>query len=351
MSGQLRRPAEAHELLTQRESGTTSYQSNASWLARLGGLSERRLRQVDDALKEFSRDYDRLIDHFNNEIIQIRSADKASGLFVVASSALDIHRLHSELTPDSPFEKCFDRTLDIFWREVGVSLNAVGHYIDQRLKASMTALFLALEARLERIGERAVLSGLFRTVHTAQTDSLQAVERVRDWFTLPKSTSEPEFSLQQAFDAALELVRSFHEHFDPIVEIKCADIALIGALSEFTDIFILLLGNVWQHSHLDRPRITGEVILKPHGLFQAEIINEVASGYEDLTRPMLEESKALMRDGQYKARVSKEGRSGFAKILRLLNRLGAHDDWIEYGYLDARHFSVIFGGTIPIVMP
>jgi hypothetical protein len=90
LAGQLRASLEKQKITTQRSSGSDEYKTNSFWRSQLWALPDYAWSQIDSCLKEFSRQYDNLIDTYCNDYMQIYGSDKPRGLFNLSFSEVSL---------------------------------------------------------------------------------------------------------------------------------------------------------------------------------------------------------------------------------------------------------------------
>jgi len=317
LSGLLRSAPEKERVVTRRVSETGDYRENAFWREGVGANVDADTWEiVEDRLAKFSRDFDALITEITGQYIQIKRDEKPLGLFDIKPTYLLIYSLASDINSDATFDDLVDKTIDIFWVLVELSLRGIRTFFDGELRDRFSRLFLDLELDIR---SEPALAPLADAVIRARSDFMLSLDQVRDWFELPTATSALAFSLDELIEVSLEAIKSFHRDFSPQVSISTLpETRFQGALNLFSDIFFVIFENIYTHSGSTTPEIIiqceeGERSLK------VRVENSMAAtrcGEDNLTR--VQQSYERIKSGAYLDAVSREGGTGLPKLAKLI---------------------------------
>ncbi|MEE4961395.1 hypothetical protein V2K05_24835 [Pseudomonas alliivorans] len=345
LSGQLRGPLELEKLITQRTAGMNSYASNEIWLEHLAGITTAAKEGIDLGLCIFSARYDSLIERLTNELIQIYSLEKPSGLFYLDTTSIHLRFLATTVTPTTTFDEFFDECINLFWTSVENCLGTVQLAIDSIVKPEINEVFYTLQSTISRAAPSQYTADLDRAVRTAQTNSLQACEQMKDWFKLPTPRAEPFFEVEQLIDIGLQCVQRIHKDFNPIIEKDILELPRVaGALTIFSDIFFILFDNARKYSHLGTsPKLWITVVRDSQQALSFLVENEVSaeSDMQSCTERM-KAIRALIESGGYHGSLRTEGGTGLIKLKKIIGP----SHLLEFGYVSDTKFFVRFNLTL-----
>lgn len=340
LSGQLRSPLEFEKLITQREAGSQRYTTNTYWADRLSYVGVDERDNILKHLSSFSRRYDDFIERTTSELIRIRSADKPKGLLNVSVPSLRFRLFASHIKPDTTFELFLDACVQLFWQCVDDLLSAVRDIIDVDLKPEVNRLFWTLMSDIEGLGT--TIPDLNRAVRTAQTGAQQALDRVKDWFRLPQTQLEPEFSLEEMVDIGLQCVQKIHLEFNPDVAISGPQLPRFasGSLTMFSDLFFIIFDNIRRHSGgLNRPKVSIQVS-KVNERLRIIVSNAVGPGVRtSASENRVAKIKRIIAEGEYLTVVSSEGGTGLIKLRKIIGDDPKQLSHLDFGFTgDGRFF-------------
>jgi hypothetical protein len=316
LSGQMRGPLEAEKIVTlQRSPGSGEYVSNQFWLSRLEKIDREMALRVDDKLKAFSRDFDNLIEGFARDCIQIKSDTKPFGLFQASFpsslAVMALRDIHSETRLDGFLDLCFR----VFWESVDSSLDNIRSYVDTLLAPKLNALFLKLLRDVDELTLDLPTSELDNAIRNAQTRVTHALEQVKDWFRQPQPLAPSMITLDELIDISVQAVKKMHRDFIPDLELDIPALPPFVQVHRFTDIFIILLDNIWRHSgNQANPKVKIKVRLADKNL-RIEFRNSVEKGVRGgATEKRVSEIQQKISQGSYQRAVTSEGGTGLMKI-------------------------------------
>ncbi|MBJ2211425.1 MULTISPECIES: hypothetical protein [Pseudomonas] len=345
LSGQLRGPLELEKVITQRASDTNSYASNDIWLERLVGISNAARDSIDLGLCIFSARYDNLIERLTSDLVQVRSIEKPSGLFYLDITPIELRFLEAAVTKNTTFDEFFDECINLFWVSVEKCLRMVHSVIESSVKPEINEIFNTLQATISLAAPSQFTADLDRAVRTAQTNSLQACEQMKDWFKLPTPRTEPLFDVEQLIDIGLQCVQRIHKDFSPVIERDIPELPKIaGALTMFSDMFFILFDNARKYANLGAsPRLWIKVERDTQETLGFLVENEV--GTEADVQSCVERMNAirtLIESGGYHNSVRTEGGTGLIKLKKIIGP--SHN--LKFGYLGENKFFVRFDLTL-----
>jgi hypothetical protein len=336
LSGQMRAPLEAERIITlQKEPGSGEYAKNRYWIDRFDHIDQSITFAVDARLRDFSKDYDNLIEQFTKQSIQIQSENRKEGLFQAAFSSAKVVLMQSDIHSNTTFDSFIDLCFSVFWDSVDESLQRVRDFIDENLLRSLNDIFIELLRDIEWITIGVATPELDNAIRNAQTHALHALEQVKDWFRQSKAMSPTFSTLHGLVDISLQAVKNMYREFNPEVAYAIAeDLPLFFQLQKFTDIFIIVFDNVWRHCGMRQPHI--EVSAGADDSFlHIEIRNEVADGVVHVkSESRIQDIQNKIAEGMYHPAVSSEGGTGLMKIRNIVGGVSTEGTKLTFGFVD-----------------
>ena len=335
ISGMLRGPLEAHNLILQRVGVRGSYVDNGYWPEVFLDASADGLDQVANAIAEFSEAYDALIDDLRNRL-QIRSDEQPTGLLFIDLNAVHIHLLRGLLRTDMSFDGFVSQCADVFWAVLDPRLEDVQAFIDTDLKNSIATLREQLEKKLQTATGGGRVPELIDAVGQAFT-ALQAVlDNLKSWFERGGSSSAAVFPMDGVVDIALEAVRSTYVNFIPEVEKHIGiDVSVATAsIAVISDIIFTALDNVYSHAGNKRdPKVAIRITDFDGERMEIEIKNDLDPGVDLVeVRQRTKEAETKMQGNQYQTEVvATEGGTGLLKLKNRVDPSGQSPDAVKFG--------------------
>lgn len=340
LSGQLRGPLEAERIITQKQTSQNSYAPNEYWLAQLQTLPSTMRDSININLCAFSAEYDNLIERTINQLIQIATKDKPDGIFNINFSYADLRLIAIGITEETNSDDFFDLCIDLFWRRVEACLTNVQIAIDHKLKPSINNLFRVLQESNDSACKSYSAPELNRAIRTAQTNVIQALAQLKDWFRIPSPRNEPPFEIEELIDIGLQCVQRIHKDFSPKITKEIPKLPpLADALTLFSDIFFIVFDNIRKYANKGlSPDIKIEVIrgIETITLHITNDLEESAASSE--AKEKVAEIKKKINGDSYHSAVKSEGGTGLIKLRKLI---GSNQE-LDFGYNQNKEFFVKF---------
>lgn len=345
LSAKMRNALVEHNLITQRRSANAPYSPNAYWLGKFADELAAVREMVAARLNAFSADFDRLVDAFAKEQIQIKSDEKPRGLFPATISDDSITQIITAVSLDATFSEFVDLCLDATLNEIETSLKRVVDVIDQELKPRIAELLTHLERDIaELVSDHREFD---RSVRTARTDTINLLKQIKDWFQLGRATSEPTLSLDELVEASVRTVKTLHPDFHITLLKDLPEIHFPNALTRFTDILFQVLDNVWLYSRCATPvvRISGSYT---DGRLRMRIESDIDPSVRTREAEAgLESIRKDIASPAYQHATRTEGKSGLKKVFRSINQGQNSRAILLFDFLDNEKFFVEVDFEIP----
>jgi hypothetical protein len=340
-SGQMRAPLEDERVITLRKGESSrEYTENEHWLQRLERQDWQMARDVDACLREFSAEFDEIIDGFTKETVQIRSDRKPNGLFAPTLNPLDTYLISEDIHADTSFEAFVNMGFTAFWESVETSLIAVRANLDDVQRRRIDDLFIKLIERLQPITNGYHVVDLNNAIRSAQTRVGQALEVAEDWFRQPQPLSPRTVPFETLVDIGLQSVQKSHPTFQPHIAYRTSDHPQFVQITTFSDIFFIIFGNIWEHSGLTQPSviIAAEA---PGAALEITIRNEVAHSTRNQSSiERVQRIREAIDKGAFHGAVNTEGGTGLMKIRNIIGKGTSSMSRVEFGFDGAQWFEV-----------
>ena len=354
LSGELRKPLETYNLITQRDHKTEKYKPNEHWNSRLADASGLINQKINERLAQFSAEFDQFVKQILSDWIQIKKERKGKGLFDFSLTDSDLRELSISVTPDTTFEQFLDGVFELFNSKLENSLKTIRAAIDTEAKETVNRMLTSLRNDLERYAHSSYgtyyidLTDLSNSILAARTGMQNALNRVADWFKQSKSDSNEPFYAEEAVEISKDtLMRISSERFNVITSTVNDEkrLSLPGRyLSNLVDIFINVFQNIIKHSGTEDAPLGEVTITYQKDAVRFRIENAIGQGIASrAAKSKIRTIKDAMEKSSHSKLVTREGGTGFHKIRRII-----YDDFkdvspiLDFGFINNKRFFVDF---------
>lgn len=351
LEGQLRSALEHANLLTAREKDTNDYKPNSYWASQLLTTEADIAIDIGKRLGRFSHDFDGIIGKMKGEWIQIKTDSRGQGLFDFTLGETHVAYVSASVQPDMTFDQFIDLVLAMLWTRLDHCLTVVRQKISTSAREMFESLLGNLQWDLERVARGHVdIRELDDSIKSARIDLTNTLNRIAQWFQLPKQTSATPFPVEDAISIALESVKRFHRGYElnPSLSIH-EEVSFPGlVLPAIVDIFIMLFENIVQHSDLPAPYV-GVAVERREEWTVFRMTNEIGPGvYSDAAVSHLEDLRAALERGDYLKSVAAEGGTGFHKVWKIIWHDLGERARLQFGFVSHAEFVVEFAISLQI---
>lgn len=346
LTATLRGPLESAGLITTKDTEFGAYRDNTAVLARLPGLSDDGRRQLNEALAEFAGTFDAILADLKEQRFHTRTADHPKGLFQITLKPIHHYVIRSVVQLNRQFEDYLNGAFSVFWALLSLSLTEAQTLLNVSVRASIAESFDSLQARLREIaGDQPGFPALAASCQDTAGEVQRKLTEVSNWFVKPEiAEASRTFSLRQIIDIGVKSALDPYKDLAPKVtvtvendiDLQAANVALLA------EVLLVVLNNARQHGGVEH----GQVIdIHCTADLEEQVIELCVSSQID---PVVRTAKAIRRvadlnkqiaAGNFeRARVSREGESGFTKVAAVVYQ--SKKGSLEFGFEGNDRFAV-----------
>ncbi len=328
----LRKSVEDENLISSFDESKNSYKENSYWLERCNHLSEPEKMLLSNLFAKFSSDYDDLISHVKNDLLQINwvssadRPDKKDALFVYRISMQEMQSMQSNTINSESLNDIVDRFIEFLWKKTDENLKTARTVIGVNVKEKFSDIFDALTNGIETINTNNAMQEIHNAIASSRSSLELRIAEVVGWFhrneVYERQDYELEFPAQIARKMLLNTKSKLSEDFNIEIIRDMEDLKIImpgRGLDDFVYIFYELFENALKRSNLPPSQINLKVFLSvKNGNINLRVTNSVNKQLitqKEIDR--IEDSKLQLSNGISK-RIQEEGGTGFLKISKAL---------------------------------
>jgi hypothetical protein len=296
------------------------------WRDALKTSTQESVQKYLDALNIFQCEFDLIIEHFRNDLLQINTGAKPQGLFIPGLNKILWDAYHHDWEIAKNFDIFFDRIWESFQTALEGSLAGVSEAIDVKITSNCEQLLVELRRLVSTSGlsstDRATV---ISAVNEGGRGLQEATRSVKKWFEVARDpVSETRLNARQVLELATKLFKrirpSFIIDFSP-VSVPAPNIYFSRSnINRVTDALFIIFDNVYKHSGFDSG---AEVDLIFEWIKDSEATGKVhISATSEISpdrsisdvRKRIEEVRIIMESGEHRNALVSEGRSGLIKL-------------------------------------
>lgn len=342
--GHLRGAIEQHEMIFQALGSGLPYVEPDDWRDRYVRVPCVEQLEVVRAMCDFSEKIDAELLYAKNNVVQIRTAEKVSGLLGINLGAGEYHTIRSFVRRDLSFDGFLDSMFAAFWGLLNPSLSAVRRHLRERTAESISREFSRVRATVVAKRQKyPELSLLLSKLDQACRDVLGEVESVAQWFEKSGlDAAHMKCKLADAFAIGIESSKATYKNSNlnlsestvPDFDITVADIPVLA------DVLLVIFGNIHTKSE-----VQGGAIASLHcsvndaeGTLRIVVKNEVAVGVRERNQLRVSAILNEVKAGRIEQGLRREGESGFKKLAAIASQ--SAKGYLDFGFSSATEFFV-----------
>ncbi|MEQ0777695.1 hypothetical protein ABLT15_35860 [Paraburkholderia tropica] len=354
LSNILRKSVADQKLITERQEGKTLYLPNEFWSDELSGLQEAQRTKLLQALDHFSENFDSIVDHVRDDLIQIavihELVDRGhhpGALFVYSSSNLERRYIQEYDKSLRNLSEFINRCVETLWEKTDENLLRVQQILSTTIRARFMNAFDRLSDEIGTVGVDHLIGALHDSIARARTDLQTKLAVVISWFrrseVYDRQDYSPDFAVFVAKNMIINTISAASGWQGVEVQCDSGSVSMPGrTLDGMVDIFCALMENAITHSDLpiNTLRVKFDIRTKDGRVWV--VVGNNSSRNLSIAANM-ERLAALRTDivqNQSKRKAQIEGKSGFRKIWATINAPQYRDPHLDFGFSEKDHFRV-----------
>jgi len=342
LSGELRSPLQAANLITTRDK-SGHYHDNQYWKESLSELMPDEMNFLMDALAQFSKEVDSLIELFKNEWLQVRNSKKEEGLFVYDLDQAMLYRIRDLISESTEYEEFVDLVIAELWKKTDDCLANIRTRIANDLEPKFECAFDRLRSSIEDLGIVHNMSNLFGAIAKAKSDINTTLEVVSNWFTRSSSKYHQDYPASLITDISKATITNLYpnQKFSPLINVE-PDILLRGStLTSLTSMLLILINNAVCYCELPSIPTMTINITRQNDTLRIVVENHLGDNVDlESVKVKLDEKLDSIGEKGSIENVSKEGGTGLHKVAKIIHFDLQAKGAIHYVVSDSRECSI-----------
>jgi len=346
LSNTLRKPVADERLVTTRDDATKTYRRNDHWLQKHDLTWRKDWLVISEALEMFSQEFDSVIDHVRDKLLQIRvihglsdEGENTDALFIYRTSNVERKIVQAFASQSADLNDVINYSIDALWEKTDDNLKAVREVLSTDIRHRFRAAFDKLEQKLnEHVGVPGI-SDLQNAVAHAWTNTQTQLATVISWFkrseVYDRQDYNPDFAAQIALHMIYSTISDAARWPGPSIDVDSDGSLMPGrTLDALVYMFYDLFANAILRSGIEAQELVVPVsITFKAGRYSARLSNKVAPNVlTPAEREMvLRLSSALAKSDAF-GRAQTERNSGLHKIWTALNAPIYRSPFLKVGH-------------------
>lgn len=215
LANTLRKPVEDQSLVTSKNESGGGYRANEHWCVNYAYIDAASSQEkIDQAIQDFSRDFDAILDNLKDELLQVRVEDSRStdggdkALFVYRSSNVERLALKARDRHGRGLEYLVDRCVDHLWSKTDGILADVQRTFEVEVRAEIQSAFDRLLASVQAVSTYATVGDLVNAISLARTNTLMKLSLVSSWFKRSEVYDRQDYAAEFPVEVAHNMIRN-----------------------------------------------------------------------------------------------------------------------------------------------
>lgn len=339
IAGFIRSAPEEFNLVTKKPSDNEDYRDNDYWIQRIDSPSLQV--SINDVLKKFTLSFDTYITDIRNKYLQINSKNNPEGLIVPWFPNDFIPILRSGFQKTYDIDEFITASFNIFWSALEQELAKFKSKMKVDFSTEISQIYDQLVSDLSaipRISSHSIYRDINHAITNSRTKTLAQMQYAAEWFNRSKISYKYSFTFDEWIDIAIEaaLARHSSAQLEVIKNIHNDTQLVTTHLFEFADIIQILVGNINEHVHIDIVPLKIEINLDfENQVGRYTFLNPVTPETIRKGKPLLDDIRENIRQGNYMTKLTTEGNSGLYKIASIILDKNDTKSSMEFYYDDS----------------
>ena len=339
--GHLRTPLGKEDILLRKDKFTQKFIFPARWINEIGDDVDA-LDFATSTLENFTQAIELLISNFHKDSLRINTDQNPAGMFDFELGSEESLALMQSITEKTTYDELISRLFSYCWKSTENSLsnirislqadflNQLNNEIDKASDAILTSHF---SEKLKPLNDALVMG---------RTGLQSAVDKVCDWFHLPRDLAREPFELELAVDVAIMQIHNCYvkSKISPIRDLNIQNMIPGRHLDGIVEVLFILLQNIILRGGNSEEVSTVTIRCNELNCGLEIVIENTLSSEIDIEERKLLASEAVERYQRDTAlRLARqEGGSGLSKVWRICEHDMRKDHSLNLEIFDNRIF-------------
>lgn len=314
---------ESFNLISQKQNN--EYIDNPHWLDAMPTTLEGKQKNIQLALKAFSKEIDELTEDIIKEQIQVKTEKhgqkpKAFFDFTLNDQAL-AYLFEQSKSPVSNHTEFLNFVLEYLEATTNINLKKIRKHFASDIKNKYTQIIDELDKNIRKIIGNNLFINLTNSIVTCRTNIQNELDNIAEWFNISNPSTDNFLDIETIIKTAVEISNTIYpkQQMTPNIVVQ-SGIHLIGEINLIYAIRILL-DNIIKHSNIHHTNYNASIKAETliNNRLRLSVSNKINSSNEKYTIQKLNEVKEKWGKEEDFSKSNIEGGSGFDKIRRILS--------------------------------
>ncbi|WP_435182280.1 hypothetical protein [Cellulophaga omnivescoria] len=315
---------ESYYLVSQKKNDT--YIQNEFWLNKTPITLNDKKSDIQNEIKEFSKQIDNFTEYIIRELIQIKTEKNSQRQNAFFDFSLDNKTLaylfqesKNSINTHTSFLNFVFEYLEAI---IEIKLREIRAILKNDIKDEYIKLINSFDKKIRTIIKEDSFIDITSSISKCQTDIINELENISEWFNISNPSSDLVLDVQTIIQTSLEITNTIYPNENIIASIKEeTNLPFASGTTNLIYIIRILLDNIIKHSGLVKSKrnvaINSKII--DDKILKISISNDFDPKIIDKIETALKEVKTNWEENRDDySKINIEGGSGFDKIRRIL---------------------------------
>jgi hypothetical protein len=315
---------ESYNLVSQKKSEI--YIENEFWLNKTPQILSDKKNDIQNEIKEFSKQIDEFTEYIIRELIQIKTEkynqnQNAFFDFSIDNKAL-AYLFQESKNSINTHTSFLNFVFEYLEATTVIKLKEIRSIIKNEIKDEYIKLINSFDKKIRTIIKDESFIDITSSISKCQTDIINELENISEWFNISNPSSDLVLDVQTIIQTALEITNTIYPNENIIADVKEeTNLPFASGTTNLIYIIRILLDNIIKHSGLVKSKrnvvINSKVI--DDKILKISISNDFDTKLKNKLETTLKEVKTNWEENRDDySKINIEGGSGFDKIRRIL---------------------------------
>uniref|UniRef100_UPI00404A56C5 hypothetical protein n=1 Tax=Flavobacterium sp. TaxID=239 RepID=UPI00404A56C5 len=315
---------ESYNLVSQKKNEI--YIENEFWLNKTPQILSDKKSDIQNEIKEFSKQIDEFTEYIIRELIQIKTEkynqnQNAFFDFSIDNKAL-AYLFQESKNSINTHTSFLNFVFEYLEATTVIKLEEIRSILKNEIKDEYIKLINSFDKKIRTIIKEESFIDITSSISKCQTDIINELENISEWFNISNPSSELVLDVQTIIQTALEITNTIYPNENIIADVKEeTNLPFASGTTNLIYIIRILLDNIIKHSGLVKSKrnvvINSKVI--DDKILKISISNDFDTKLKNKLETTLKEVKTNWEENRDDySKINIEGGSGFDKIRRIL---------------------------------